>query len=262
MIVDAHVHLGDGLFGQRYSRHDLLAAMDEAGIDRAVVSPLKPRGYHFGAANDLVAEAVRSSNGRLLAFGRVDPWQGEAAVDEAERCFTQLGFKGLLLHPWEELFPVNDPIVFPLIDLTARHGCPIMLAGGYPVVSHPSRIADLAGRFPSVTFMVTSGGQINISGGMLAQAEAMLRSSPNVLMETSGIYREDFIEDMAAALGPERLIFGSGAPTYDPRHELDRIRRAHLPDAARVLIGGENLRMLLSWEESSVRRSRTNRGHD
>lgn len=248
MIVDAHLHLGEGLFGRSYSLRQALAAMDEAGVDRAVVSPLKPKRYHLGPANDLIAAAVHDSAGRLTGFGRVDPWQDEAAVREAERCLDRLGFRGLFLHPWEEHFAINDAVVFPIVEVAAARGVPVMLAGGYPVVSHPTRIADLARRFPRVTFIATSGGQINISGGMLAQAEAMLRSSPNVLMETSGIYREDFIEDMAAAIGAERIVFGSGAPVYDPRHEVERVRRAHLPEDARRQIGGENLRRLLSWE--------------
>lgn len=247
MIVDARVHLGDGLFGRSYTPGQALAAMDAAQIDRAVVMPLKPRDYHFGPANDVIAAAVRQSSGRFAGFGRVDPWQGAGAVQEARRCLDELGLVGLFIHPWEELFAVNAEIVWPLIEAAAERGRPVMLAGGFPLVSHPARIGDLACRYPSATLIATSGGQINISGGMLSQAEAMLRAAPNVLMETSGVYREDFIEDMAAAVGPERIIFGSGAPVYDPRYEVQRVLRAHLPHEARQQIGGENLMRLLGW---------------
>lgn len=246
MIIDAQIHIGDGLFGRSYSAADALAAMDAAGIERAVISPLKPRGYHFRPANDGLAQAVEASHGRLRGFGRIDPWQADAAA-EAQRCLGELHCAGIFLHPWEELFVANDPIVGPILQVAADYGRPVMIAGGYPIVSHPSQIADLAGRFPSVPLIVTSGGQINISGGMLAQAEAMLRACPNVLMETSGIYREDFIEDMAAAIGPERIVFGSGAPWFDPRYEVQRIHGAHLGDDAKQRIGGENLRSLLRW---------------
>jgi predicted TIM-barrel fold metal-dependent hydrolase len=247
MIVDAHIHLGDGLFGRSYTAEQALAGMDAAGIDRAVVMPLKPREYQYPPANDATAIAVHAAGGRLAGFGRVDPWQGEAAVDEARRCLDALGMVGLFLHPWEELFAVNAPFLAPIIDVAEQRGRPVMLAGGFPTVSHPARIADLARRHPRAHFIATSGGQINISGGMLSQAEAMLRASPNVLMETSGVYREDFIEDMTAAIGAERLVFGSGAPVFEPRYEVLRVRRAHLSETERAQIGGTNLLRLLNW---------------
>ncbi len=80
MIVDSLTFVGESLFGVRASADDLLARMGEAGIDRAVVCPLKPRGYHLAAANEAVAEAVRAHPDRLVGFARVDPWLGEEAV--------------------------------------------------------------------------------------------------------------------------------------------------------------------------------------
>src|SRR5215203_2725392 len=79
-----------------------------------------------------------------------------------------------------------------------------------------------------VTFIATHGGQLSISGLLLANAGRMLRANPNVLMETFGIYREDFIEDTVQELGAERVIFGSNAPYMDQGFETLRVRLAHL----------------------------------
>jgi predicted TIM-barrel fold metal-dependent hydrolase len=96
-----------------------------------------------------------------------------------------------------------------------------------------------------VTIIATHGGQINISGLLLADAARMLRANRNVIMETSGIYREDFIEHTVAELGPERVVFGSNAPYMDQGFETARVRLAHVADAAKSAIGHENIRRIL-----------------
>jgi uncharacterized protein len=65
--------------------------------------------------------------------------------------------------------------------------------------------------------MMTHGGQINIGG--LGQRDAWLALStcPNLYMQTSGVYREDFIEEVIEGIGAGRVVFGSRAPLMDAR---------------------------------------------
>jgi predicted TIM-barrel fold metal-dependent hydrolase len=243
-LIDAHAHIGHSLFGQELSADDLLRSMDDNGIARSVVSPLKPVDYHLGPENDHIAAAVAAHPDRFEGFARVDPWQGRAAVEEARRAFD-FGLVGLFLHPFEEQFAANDERVYPLMELLRDRGMPLLLAGGYPGFSHPSQIGDLAREFPQVTIIATHGGQLNISGLLLADAGRMLRANPNVLMETSGIYREDFIEDTVRELGAERVVFGSNAPYMDLGFEALRVRLAHFSDREKELVGGRNLARVL-----------------
>lgn len=253
MLFDAHAHLGTSLFGVGVSEQDLLASMDENGIAQAILSPLKPRDYHFGPENDRIAGAVRAHPAIFSGFARVDPWQGEAAVAELRRALDQLGMIGLYLHPFEEQFAANDEITFPLLDLLQERGLPLMVAGGYPTFSHPSQIADLARQFSGLTIIATHGGQINISGMLLADALRTLRANPNVIMETSGIYREDFIEDTIAELGPDRVIWGSNTPYFDQGFETTRVRMGHLSDEVKGQIGRENVRRICRLEGGGQR---------
>jgi uncharacterized protein len=240
-LIDAHAHIGDSLFGHHQSVDMLLATMDAEQIERAIVTPLKPVGYHFAPENERIAAAVAAHPDQLTGFARVDPWQGDAALREFARGLDELGLVGLYLHPFEEQFAANDELIFPLMEVLRSRSLPLMLAGGYPGFSHPSQIGDLARQFPDVTIIATHGGQLNISGLLLADAGRMLRANPNVIMETSGIYREDFIEDTVAELGAERVLFGSNAPYMDQGFEAARIRLAHLDNDAKRLMGRENI---------------------
>ena len=252
MTIDAFTFLGQSLFGYGQPIDELLARLDAAEIDEAVVCPVKPRGYHLGPANDLVAETV-AREARLVGLVRVDPNLGDEAVAELERGVRTLGLNGLFLHPWEEQFRVNAPLVDPLLSRCADLALTVLIATGYPWVSEASQVGDLARRFPAVRLVMTHGGQINISG--LGQADAMqvLRNHPNVSIETSGVYRQDFLEDVVAELGAERVLFGSNSPRMDPRLEVQRVRWAKLAKADKGLILDGNARAVFRVGASAPR---------
>lgn len=245
MIIDFHIHTGESLFHHNFPLEMLFQQMEELNIDRAVLHPFKPVDYHFEPENTKVAELVRQYPGKFHAFGRVDPWRGDAAIDEIHRIFDRLNLSGLFLHPLEEQFPLTSPILKPIMELVGEYKKPVMLSGGHVRVSHPRQIEFLAKEYPHITFLATSGGQINISGLLMADAEDMLADCPNVMVETSGIYRRDFIEQMTDKLGAERVIFGSGTPYFHQALELERIKTAEIGAEDREKIWcGNALRLL------------------
>lgn len=229
MIVDSLAYLEDGL----------LEALDAAGIDRAVVCAPRARGTGYGPGNDRVAAAVAAAPGRLIGIARVDPLT-PGARGELERA-RGLGLSGLFLHPWEDCFRITDRAVDLLIDEQ-----PVIVATGYPWVSEGLQVGELARRHPETIVIATNGAQINISGLGQQDAELALEAQPNLHIQTTGVYREDFLEKIVARFGPERLLFAGGFPRFDPRFELLRVRLAPAFDeAARsAILGGNALRLL------------------
>jgi predicted TIM-barrel fold metal-dependent hydrolase len=218
---------------------ELLAALDAAGVDRAVACPVKPVDYDLGVANDVVAAAVADSGGRLVGVARVDPLRGEDACRELERALGELGLHGLFLHPWEETFRISDPRVDPVVDVARVHGVPVIVAAGYPWLSEALQVGALARRFPDVTFVATNGLQLNISGLGQVDAELALAESANLLLQTAGVYREDFLEGVVRRFGAERLLYASAYPLLDPRLEVRRVQwAAFSEDETAALLGG------------------------
>ena len=213
--------------------------MDDAAIDRAVVAPMKPQGYHFSPANDAVAEAVRG-NPRLAGLARVDPRLRDDAYREFERALNDLGLRGLFLHPWEENFPITAEYVDPLLEMARDRKVPVVIASGYPWVSEALQVGRVATRYRDVTVIATNGCQVNISGLGQANAEIALAENDNLLFQTAGVYREDFLERIVSQHGPNRLLFSSAFPWMDPRLEILRARWAHFSDEEKDLILGKN----------------------
>jgi predicted TIM-barrel fold metal-dependent hydrolase len=213
--------------------------MDDLAVDHAVVCPVKTRAYHLAPSNDATAEAVSGSGGRLTGVARVDPLLGDQACAELERALETLGLRGLFLHPWEETFRIADPCVTPVVGVAQRHGVPVIVAAGYPWLSEALQVAALARRFPDVTFIATNGLQLNISGLGQIDAELAVADNDNLLIQTSGVYREDFLEGIVGRFGAHRVLYASGYPYFDPRLEIRRVQWAALsePDKATILGG-------------------------
>jgi len=243
VTVDSLTFLGESLFGPAATVDELLRALDDTGMECAVVCPFRPRGYRLEDGNDLVAAAVAAHPDRLVGFARVDPNLGDLAVRELERATRELGLRGLFLHPWEETFRVLDERVSELIDGFAL---PVIVAAGYPWLSEGLQVGELARRHPGVRLVATNGAQINISGLGQTDAELALAANGNLAVQTTGVYREDFLEGVVARFGAGRLLYASGFPLFDPRLEVLRVRWApNLDEAARARVLGANAAELL-----------------
>ena len=227
MIVDALTFGGDGL----------VAALDEAGIDRAIVCPQRARGHGYDVENEKVVAFCAEHPDRLVPFARVDPLSPGAASHRD-------GARGLFLHPWEDTFRITDPAVDAIVD----GGMPVIVATGYPWVSEGLQVGELARRHPQTTFVATNGAQINISGLGQDDAFMALEDCPNLFVQTSGVYREDFLEGVVERFGAERLLYASAFPRFDPRLELLRVRWAPNigEQACEAILGGNAERLLLS----------------
>jgi uncharacterized protein len=246
VTVDSLTFVGESLFGQRATVDELLQMLDETEIERAVVCPFRPRSYRLEEANEAIAAAVERHPDRLIPFARVDPNLGDAALSELARATSELGLRGLFLHPWEETFRVNDARVDELLE---GFDLPVIIAAGYPWLSEGLQLGELARRHPDVRVIATNGCQINISGLGQTDAELALAANPNLAVQTTGVYREDFLEGVAARFGSERLFYASGFPLYDPRLEVLRVRWApNLSQHDRAQVLGGNADRLLRAE--------------
>jgi predicted TIM-barrel fold metal-dependent hydrolase len=236
VLIDSLVLLGENRFGPTLTLDSVLREADSLGIGRLVVAPARPVAYALEPANEALAERAQEEE-RISVVGRIDPWNGDRAVEEAKRCVDELGCVGLFLHPAEEACPIVR--CAPIFAFESERNLPVVVATGFFGLSEPLQVGAVASRFPKVPIVMTNGGQVNISGLSMIDARMALANNPNLYVMTNGEYRQDFIESLAAHL-PERTIWCSMAPWFDQRFELERIRSAYMPSAVRRRIEGEN----------------------
>ncbi len=112
-----------------------LAAMDEAGIDRAVLSLTSPGAQPLPTdvaraqatlANDRLAEAVKEHPDRFSGLTAVAPQDPEYSAREIERGHS-LGFNGVIINSHTQGEYLDDPKFFPIFEAAQALDTPIYL---------------------------------------------------------------------------------------------------------------------------------------
>ncbi len=56
MTIDGHTYVGDSIQGFSQTADDLRRVMHAIGIDRSVICPVKPYGYHLWPENERIVD--------------------------------------------------------------------------------------------------------------------------------------------------------------------------------------------------------------
>jgi predicted TIM-barrel fold metal-dependent hydrolase len=246
VIFDAHASLGQSLYGPRQTPDELLAAMDRHGIERAVVSAFTPPDLDLRRANAELAR-VAAAHDRLVGFARIDPRLGARALDELRRCRDE-GLRGVKVDPFQQAFRITSELVFPFFAACAEARLLVLVETGHPTVSSPIEVGDVARRLPALRVLLAHGGQLAMHGLGILDCLLVVKEVPNVFVETSAIPEtgtESLIEQIVLTVAADRVVFGTNSPINHPEMELERVRVAAVPEAARKQILGPNLARLL-----------------
>ena len=248
--VDYHQHLVSRAFEPivKLPARDggaLLAALDSAGIEKAVVLSV---GYSFAderkklqnpdsltrAENDWTSAQVSASSGRLIGFCSANPLR-EAALAELERCLGLPGMRGIKLHFGNAGVTLRDPAhaarMAQLFALAERLRAPVLAhmraRGGSNYGAEDARLLldRLVAVAPSIEIVVAHlgasgpGYQAQTDSVMAVFGEAAERGDPrmrNLYFDVAtNVTAESTPEEVALVarrirqVGPRRVLYGS-----------------------------------------------------
>ena len=119
-----------------------LPMMDKYGIDVQVLScgggaiqndiDVKRATENAKKANDLVYELTCRYPDRFKGFGILAMQDPSAAVEELERCITELQFVGIMLHGATNFHYYDEPQFDPVWTVLEKYGLPLYLHVGSP----------------------------------------------------------------------------------------------------------------------------------
>ena len=239
---------------------ELQVEMDVCDVQKSVLMPLDVTtacGGHFGT-NDQIAMLVAAHPDRLWGFASVDP-QVSGAAGELERAFTELGAKGLCLHPAKQGFAPDDAVAEPLYELCERYNKPVVFHAGMSWEpgaelsrSNPLVFEHTIATHPNVRFSLTHFGW-----PWVRETVAMLLKYPNCYTDTSITYIDSPEEMMqrlfTVDMGPlwyeralsHQVMFASNTPRFRAfklKRALDTVPMRD--DARERLYWGNALRFL------------------
>ena len=201
-----------------------------------------------------IRKFLEQNSDRLVGLIPIDPSQPAASLRKIEEWLVDgpcVGIKYFGGNPGGVTcsHPDNDAI----ISLAADHDALIYVhtwlqVGGDPRVpdggnfageSTPMDLAELASRFPEVSFICGH------SGGNWELGVRAVRPQENIFVEFSGSDPHSGQVDFTVAeLGIDRLIWGGHGPSRSYSTEISKVLDGELSTAQRRQIFGDNLRRL------------------
>lgn len=242
MIIDMHMHIEEvASLGWKMSADDCIRAMDAAGVDRAAVMTLTDLPGLNPQGLELIADACASHPERLYGFIRLNPAHLEASKRLLSQAVTDLGFKGLKLHPVSTLQHPGGDATIELIRQAGDLGVPTLFHCGDEPMSTPLSIAQAAAACPdSLIILGHMGGYFHVE-----EALDVAEQFPNIILETSAMPYPEKIRTAVERVGAERVIFGSDGPVSSPSLERQKVVIAGLGEHGAQLVMGDNAATLL-----------------
>lgn len=203
----------------------LLASMDEAGIDRAVVVQASTV---YGNDNSYVVEAVRSHADRFAGVFSIDVLASDA-VSQLQR-WLDAGLSGLRLFTTGSTMPgqagwLDDERSFPVWEYAQRHNvsiCLQMTAQGIPA------LVNMLSRFPDIRVLLDHLARPELAGGPPYDAAAplfslashqgvFLKLTNRTIVEASrgASTSAAFFPRVLDAFGAHRIAWGSNFPAAE-----------------------------------------------
>jgi uncharacterized protein len=246
-IWDLHCHLRDeGTTPPEGLLPRILAHADRMGIERLIFLAFGHKDSspeEVTRVNDRYLKALERHHPRALGFVFVNPNHVDAGLKEMDRCIRDGPMVGVKLHVSLRCDAPNlDPILRRAAELKAvvyQHTW-IKTIGNEPGESSPEDVVKLSARHPQAALICGH------SGGNWELGIRTLRKHRRIPMAVEGYDPAAGAVEMAVReLGAERVIYGSDICGRSFASQLAKVVGADVPDDAKRMILGGNLRRLL-----------------
>lgn len=235
---------------------DMLALMDRAGIERALLIATKTgelgiRGsWHLPYA--MVADAVQQYPDRFSALAGLDPTEGMAGVRALSRAVQEDGFVGAHFYPhWFELAP-DHARWYPFYAKCVELDIPVQLQVGQSLVYDASRPLKSVGRPIALDTVACDFPELKLVGihvGIPWTEEmiAMAWKHPNVYIGCdahSPKYWPAAFVHYINTYGQDKVIFGTDYPVLDFERTRSEIEALGFREEVLTKLLRENARRL------------------
>lgn len=223
---------------------DLRLRLQLARLDSAVLLYAPPKASMIHTANRFVVEQ-QAAHPDLIAFGSVHPhdknWQAELDY------LRHAGIRGLKLHPEYQDYSLDDPAMLELLRAAAPHFVFLCHMGGLvsdvtsaTVRAAPYMLARVLDEVPHMRFIAA-----HLGGNFLWEDALEHLAGRDVWLDTSAslhAVNESTLHAILQRHDPEKIIFGSDYPFWDPSVEARRLERLTSSDTLdKILSNGAKI---------------------
>jgi predicted TIM-barrel fold metal-dependent hydrolase len=238
---------------QPHTDSDLLADMDHIGIAEALVIDCLSREHHPIDGNARILETTADQPRLHPAWAALPHAPADEQLQGSDLLNAMRKHKvgALFFYPKHFGFSLSDWEVDAFLEPISAEKIPIFI--DYDEIGEPlswswdqtdwAAIVALCRRWPELPVIV-SEDRIRQGNRLIYRA---LETCPNLHIELSAYWLHRGIEYISKNWGADRLIFGSNWPRHGYPDTVATLTCADISDEEKLLIGGDNLRQLISW---------------
>ncbi len=245
-IIDMHAHVDVCEPLNWYDTGDkLIKLMDEAGVEKAVVSAYLNLPGPDNTCADRLWKSIEPYAERFMMFVRMDPWFGDECIKFLENLCEKYPVRGVKLHPAHYTLHPYGKLTVDLCKRAGELGLPVLFHCGDEMMCLPLQIGELAKQCPDTTIILAH------MGGFAHNRDAieMAQTYSNIYIDTSEVPLVKEIRWFVDELGAERVLFGTDAPCCDPLVEIKKVMLAGLTEEELEYVMYKNAVRIMGLEE-------------
>ena len=210
----------------------LLDRGTKAGVEKFVILPVSLRPTNTRHINDFIIGEV-AKQPRFFGYGTIHA--GMQDLCEEVEYIQNNGLLGIKMHTDCQVFPIDDPRLFPVYDMV-QDKLPILFHMGdqrYDY-SHPKRLRKVLDLFPKLQVIAAHFGgytMYELAAEELKDKDCFFDVSSSLMFMEEGV-AERYINRH----GAERFVYGSDYPMWNPVVEMERFQRLKLTDTQKEQI--------------------------
>ncbi len=220
-----------------FTGHDLVAEMDRVRIQRGLMRLTPDSAYlDIVYANERVYAGCRASGGRLTPCPLVKATGGAQGPDETEQVEEALkqGAGAVWIRPATDGWLLADWVSDALFGVLQERRVPVLCLERLIPVEAVARVAQRFSQLPLIVAETHYRHQQTLL--------PLMRRFDNVHLSVGSNYCvRGGIEQLVAAVGPERLLFGTGLPEVEAAAAICQLMYAEIDEQAKRWIGAGNL---------------------
>ncbi len=198
---------------------NLLALGKEAGIDHFIVQSVATTPHQVKSINEFIAREVENSCGLMTGFGTLHP---DGDIKEDIKHLSELGLKGVKLHPDIQAFKIDDYRCLKIYELCEEMGLPVLMHTGdnrYDY-SNPNRLLPILEIYKGLTVIGAHLGGWSI----WEEAVEVYKSFPNFYVDCSSSFaylKPETAKAIIRKYGADKVLFGTDYPMWSPKREIE-----------------------------------------
>jgi len=236
-----------------YNASDIIAEMDGAGIDLAVIVAFDMTTQYgvVMVTNEDISNLAASYPDRFIPFASVDPSLGKQAVDQLVHAVNDLGCRGLKLCPPVQKFDFSDPKFYPLWEAALEMNIIVWTHTSHQLghfgsdarLGHPMLVEPVALKYPDLKLVLGHCGF-----PWVWEAWSLVVRHPNVYVDISvyiNLYNH-FPWDAYSKFNAEnKVLFATDYPHREWKETLAALDSVGLTKDFKMKILGKNAQRLL-----------------